>query len=83
MTTTTFRQWLQSQRGRDDAIGDVAKAIARDDCMIADDYRAMRDHMNDAHDPEGRLVDAFDDAHAEYERSDDPPRPPPEPLSTH
>ena len=79
----TFREWLQSQRGRDDAIGDVAKEIAGDECMTADDYRAMRDHMNDAHDPEGSTVDALDDAYAEYERSDDPPRPPPEPLSTH
>lgn len=79
----TFRRWLQAQRGRDDAIGEVAKSIAGDACLTADDYDGMRRHMNDAHDPEGRLVDALDDARAEYERSDDPPRPPPEPLSTH
>ena len=30
---------------------------------------------------DGSAIDALDDAHAEYERSDDPPKPPPEPLS--
>jgi hypothetical protein len=28
-------------------------------------------------------IDALDDARAEFERSDDPEQPPPEPLSTH
>jgi hypothetical protein len=79
---TTFRKWLGSQRGRDDAIGAVADHVARDGSLAADDYVAIRQHLVDRN-VEGGTIDALDDAHAEFERSDDPPKPPPEPLSTH
>jgi hypothetical protein len=78
---TTFRQWLTRQRGRDDTIGDVADDVARDDALVADDYAGIRRHLTDQN-AEGSAIDALDDAHAEFERSDDPPQPPPEPLST-
>ena len=78
---TTFRQWLATQRGRDDAIGDVADMVARDDALTADDYPVIRRHLSDRN-AEGSAIDALDDANAEFERSDDPPQPPPEPLST-
>jgi hypothetical protein len=76
----TFREWLGSQRGRDDAIGEVADRIAGDERLTADDYASIRQHLNDTS-ADGSAIDALDDAHAEYERSDDPPKPPPEPLS--
>ena len=78
----SFRQWLMTQRDRDDAIGDVAERIARDDSLTAGDYDTIRRHLI-ARDADGRAIDALDDARAEFERSDDPPQPPPEPLSTH
>jgi hypothetical protein len=76
----TFREWLRSQRERDDAIGEVADKIAADRTLTADDYTSIRKHLTDTN-AEGGAIDALDDAHAEYERSDDPPKPPPEPLS--
>lgn len=76
----TFREWLGSQRGREDAIGEVAETIAADKTITADDYATIRQHLNDTN-ADGSAIDALDDAHAEYERSDDPPKPPPEPLS--
>ena len=78
----SFRQWLMTKRDRDDAIGDVAERIARDDSLTAGDYDTIRRHLI-AGDADGRAIDALDDARAEFERSDDPPQPPPEPLSTH
>lgn len=77
----TFREWLGSQRGRDDAIGEVADTVAGDRSLTADDYATMRRYLNDSN-VEGSAIDALDDAYAEYERSDDPPKPPPEPMST-
>ena len=79
---TSFREWLGAQRGRDDAVGEVADHIARDGSLTADDYDAIRKHLLDRN-VEGGTIDALDDARAEFERSDDPPKPPPEPLSTH
>ena len=76
----TFREWLGSQRGRDDAVGEVAERIARDGSLTAEDYSAIREHLVRAN-SDGGAIDALDDAHAEYQRSDDPPKPPPEPLS--
>lgn len=76
----TFREWLGSQRERDDAIGEIAAKIAGDRTLTGDDYASIRRHLNDTN-AEGGAIDALDDAHAEYERSDDPPKPPPEPLS--
>ena len=76
----TFREWLGSQRERDDAIGEVADKIAGDRTLTADDHASIRQHLIDTN-AEGGAIDALDDAHAEYERSDDPPKPPPEPLS--
>ena len=76
----TFREWLVSQRGRDDAVGEVAERVARDGSLTADDYAPIRDHLVHGQ-ADGAAIDALDDAHAEYERSDDPPKPPPEPLS--
>ena len=76
----TFREWLQGQRGRDDAIGELAGLVARDASLTADDYAAIREHLVDGN-TDGSAIDALDDAHAEFERSDDPPKPPPEPLS--
>lgn len=78
---TSFGRWLRSQRGRDDAVGEVAKDVATDDSLTADDYDAIRRHLTERQ-AEGKAIDALDDAHAEYERADDPPGPPPEPLST-
>jgi hypothetical protein len=80
MRMPTFRQWLGSQRGRDDAVGEVAQRISRDRSLTADDYAAIREHLVRKQ-ADGGAIDALDDAHAEYERSDDPPKPPPEPLS--
>ena len=79
---TTFREWLGSQRGREDAVGEVADHVARDGSLTAKTYDAIRQHLLDRN-VEGRTIDALDDAHAEFERSDDPPTPPPEPLSAH
>ena len=76
----TFREWLGSQRGRKDAIGEVADTVSTDETLTADDYATIRRHLTDGN-LDGRAIDALDDAHAEYERSDDPPEPPPEPLS--
>jgi hypothetical protein len=78
----TFREWLGSQRDRDDAIGDVAERVSRDESLSADDYAGIREHLVGGN-TDGSAIDALDDARAEYERSDDPPQPPPEPLSTH
>ncbi len=77
---STFREWLGSQRGRDDAIGEVANTVASDESLTADDYATIRQRLNDRN-VDGSVIDALDDAHAEYERSDDPPKPPPEPMS--
>jgi uncharacterized protein YozE (UPF0346 family) len=77
----TFGEWLRSQRGREDAIGKLAERIVRDRSLTDDDYDAIRRHLV-AGNTDGTAIDALDDAHAEYERSDDPPKPPPEPLST-
>jgi hypothetical protein len=79
---TTFREWLRTQRGRGDAIGDLADHVARDASSTADDVDGIRQHLLDRN-VEGGTIDALDDARAEFERSDDPPQPPPEPLSTH
>ena len=76
----TFREWLVAQQGREDAIGEVAGHVARDRSLTADDHEAIREHLVGAN-TDGRVIDALDDARAEYERSDDPPKPPPEPLS--
>jgi|SoiMethySBSTD1v2_1073268.scaffolds.fasta_scaffold330105_3 tRNA A37 threonylcarbamoyltransferase TsaD len=79
---TTFREWLTTQRARDDAIGDLADHVARDTSLTADGVDEIRQHLLDRN-VEGDTIDALDDARAEFERSDDPPQPPPEPLSTH
>jgi hypothetical protein len=76
----TFKEWLGAQRGRDDAVGDVAERIAREGSLTAEDYASIREHLVRGN-TDGGAIDALDDAHAEYERSDDPPKPPPEPLS--
>ena len=70
----TFREWLGSQRGRKDAIGEVADTVSTDETLTADDYATIRRHLTDGN-VDGSAIDALDDAHAEYERSDDPPKP--------
>jgi hypothetical protein len=50
--------------------------------LTADGVDEIRQHLLDRN-VEGDTIDALDDARAEFERSDDPPQPPPEPLSTH
>ena len=59
---------------------EVAERIAREGSLTAEDYASIREHLVRGN-TDGGAIDALDDAHAEYERSDDPPKPPPEPLS--
>jgi uncharacterized protein YozE (UPF0346 family) len=51
--TVAFRQWLEQQVGRDDAVGDLARDLAEDGCLPSDanDYFPVKRHIEQEHSP--------------------------------
>ena len=45
----SFRSWLLEQVSREDGIGDVARLVKRDSCLIAFDYRLILLHRRREH----------------------------------
>jgi len=64
-----FRSWLLKQTGRDDAVGDVARAVAEDTCAdhLHTAFRLWK-HVRDEHDAPSTVLDALNDAEREFMR---------------
>ncbi len=45
----SFRSWLLEQISREDDIGEIARLVERDSCLIAFDYRLILLHLRHEH----------------------------------
>jgi hypothetical protein len=61
-----FRRWLHAQRTRDDAIGDLARDMARDRCLKARGLAGIRRHLEGVHGACSGAVAALECAHQEW-----------------
>ena len=45
----SFRSWLLEQTSREDDIGEIARLVDQDSCLIAFDYRLILLHLRHEH----------------------------------
>ena len=61
-----FRGWLLAQVDRDDAVGDLARDAALDDCWTTIGWRRFVRHIASEHGATDRALDAARQARAEW-----------------
>ncbi len=65
----SFRSWLLEQSSREDDIGEIARIVERDSCLVAFDYRLILLHLRHEHRATPELLADLADGRNEWQGS--------------